>query len=404
MMEAWRKIRLGDACVTNADSYSPKEEWKFVNYLDTGNITDNRIDSIQYIDVENDKLPSRARRKVKKDSIIYSTVRPNQRHFGIIKTQPENFLVSTGFAVIDVDANVLNADFLYYLLTQPTLVETLHAIAEQSTSAYPSIKPSDIEDLEIEVPDLDTQKRIADILGSLDGKIAQNAEINENLLQQVIALYEHLLQDDGWPIVTILDVAEKVAMGPFGSNIKVSTFVPEGVPIISGNHLRGYFLEEPEFNYITEAHAERLKNSIVFPHDLIFTHAGNIGQVAMIPDGCKYERYVLSQRQFYLRCDETKVVPEFLLMFFHSTSGQHELLSYANQTGVPSIAQPATNLKKIPFKCPPIQEQLRWQEQVHPLLGRYLNNRMENEKLSSLRDVLLPQLMSGELDVSDLDL
>ena len=403
-MEAWRKIRLGDACVTNADSYSPKEEWKFVNYLDTGNITDNRIDSIQYIDVENDKLPSRARRKVKKDSIIYSTVRPNQRHFGIIKTQPENFLVSTGFAVIDVDANVLNSDFLYYLLTQPTLVETLHAIAEQSTSAYPSIKPSDIEDLEIEVPDLVTQKRIADILGSLDGKIAQNAAINENLLQQAIALYEHLIQNAEWPTATILDVAEKVAMGPFGSNIKVSTFVPEGVPIISGNHLRGYFLEEPEFNYITEEHAERLKNSIVYPHDLVFTHAGNIGQVAMIPDECKYDRYVLSQRQFYLRCDETKVVPEFLLMFFHSASGQHELLSYANQTGVPSIAQPASNLKKIPFKCPPMQEQLMWREQVHPLLGRYLNNRLENERLSSLRDALLPQLMSGELDVSNIDL
>lgn len=191
-------------------------------------------------------------------------------------------------------------------------------------------------------------------------------------------------------------------MGPFGSNIKVSTFVPEGVPIISGNHLRGYFLEEPEFNYITVEHAERLKNSIVFPHDLIFTHAGNIGQVAMIPDGCKYDRYVLSQRQFYLRCDEAKVVPEFLLLFFHSASGQHELLSYANQTGVPSIAQPASNLKKIPFKCPPIQEQLMWQKQVHPLLGKYLNNRLENERLSSLRDTLLPKLMSGELDVSDL--
>lgn len=193
-------------------------------------------------------------------------------------------------------------------------------------------------------------------------------------------------------------------MGPFGSNIKVSTFVPEGVPIISGNHLRGYFLEEPAFNYITEEHADRLKNSIVFPHDLIFTHAGNIGQVAMIPDGCKYDRYVLSQRQFYLRCDETKVIPEFLLLFFHSASGQHELLSYANQTGVPSIAQPASNLKKIPFKCPPMQKQLMWQEQVHPLFGRYLNNRCENERLSSLRDTLLPKLMSGELDVSDIDL
>lgn len=403
-MEAWRKIRLGDACKTNANSYSPKEEWDFVNYLDTGNITNNRIDSIQFIDVRSEKLPSRARRKVKKDSIIYSTVRPNQRHFGIIKSQPEHFLVSTGFAVIDVDANVLDADFLYYLLTQAALVEALHAIAEQSTSAYPSIKPSDIEDLEIEIPDLATQKKIADVLGSMDRRITQNTGINNNLLQQAITLYEHLVQDYEWPIATILDVAEKVAMGPFGSNIKVSTFVPEGIPIISGNHLRGYFLEEPEFNYITEEHAERLKNSIVFPHDLIFTHAGNIGQVAMIPDGCKHERYVLSQRQFYLRCDESKVVPEFLLMFFHSSSGQHELLSYANQTGVPSIAQPASNLKKIPFKCPPMQEQLMWQEQVHPLLGRYLNNRLENERLSALRDALLPKLMSGELDVSNIEL
>ena len=181
MMEAWRKIRLGDACKTNSDSYSPKEAWDFVNYLDTGNITDNRIDSIQYIDMKSEKLPSRARRKVKKDNIIYSTVRPNQRHFGIIKSQPENFLVSTGFAVIDTDAQVLDADFLYYLLTQSTLVEALHAIAEQSTSAYPSIKPSDIEDLEIEIPDLATQKKIANVLGSLDRKIKQNTEVNDNL-------------------------------------------------------------------------------------------------------------------------------------------------------------------------------------------------------------------------------
>lgn len=69
-----------------------------------------------------------------------------------------------------------------------------------------------------------------------------------------------------------------------------------------------------------------------------------------------------------------------------------------------SIAQPASNLKKIPFKCPPMQEQLKWQEQVHPLLGRYLNNRLENEKLSALRDALLPKLMSGELDVSNIQL
>lgn len=180
-MKEWRRIRIGEFCITNADSYSPKEKWGFVNYLDTGNITNNMIDSIQYIDLKNTKLPSRARRKVKKNSIIYSTVRPNQRHFGIIKSQPENFLVSTGFTVIDVDQQTLNADFLYYVLTQDIIVKKLHAIAEQSTSAYPSIKPSDIENLEIDIPDIDVQRKIVGILRCLDHKMEKNIDINKNL-------------------------------------------------------------------------------------------------------------------------------------------------------------------------------------------------------------------------------
>lgn len=310
---------------------------------------------------------------------------------------------STEYIVFRAKENMANEDYLYYLVCSP-LVRDPAIKSMVGSSGRQRVQTDVVQNLEIDIPELSVQRKIGALLKSLDDKIALNNAINKNLLQQAIALYEHLLQDAEWPTATILDIAKKVAMGPFGSNIKVSTFVPEGVPIISGNHLRGYFLEEPEFNYITEEHAERLKNSIVYPHDLIFTHAGNIGQVAMIPDGCKYDRYILSQRQFYLRCDETKVVPEFLLMFFHSASGQHELLSYANQTGVPSIAQPASNLKKIPFKCPPIQEQWKWQEQVHPLLGRYLNNRLENERLSALREALLPKLMSGELDISELNL
>lgn len=193
-------------------------------------------------------------------------------------------------------------------------------------------------------------------------------------------------------------------MGPFGSNIKVATFVESGVPIISGNHLRGIFLEEPSFNYITEEHAHRLKNSIVYPRDIIFTHAGNIGQVAMIPEGCRYPYYVLSQRQFYLRCNLSKAVPEYVLLFFKSAVGQHELLSYANQTGVPSIAQPASNLKKIELPLPPVEVQNKWLFDIQPIIDMYQNNRHESDYLAALRDALLPKLMSGELDVSDLEL
>ena len=124
----------------------------------------------------------------------------------------------------------------------------------------------------------------------------------------------------------------------------------------------------------------------------------------MIPDNCEYSKYVLSQRQFYLRCNTSLVLPEWVLMFFHSREGQHELLSFANQTGVPSIAQPASNLKKIEIPLPPIDTQREWLEIVSPMFSVIQQNKRTIQKLSSLRDTLLPKLMSGEIDVSKLEL
>ncbi len=181
MMNGRKRIRLGDVILTNNESYSPKEEWSYVNYLDTGSITESSIVEIQRIDLNAEKLPSRARRKVKYNSIIYSTVRPNQRHFGIIKELPENFLVSTGFVVIDVCQEMVDADYLYFWLSQESIVELLHAIAEQSVSTYPSIKALDIENLEIDLPPIEEQKKIASILVELREKIAHNVAINDNL-------------------------------------------------------------------------------------------------------------------------------------------------------------------------------------------------------------------------------
>lgn len=339
---------------------------------------------------------------LKAGDIVFGRKGAVERH-AFISVNEEGWMQGSDCIRLRVKTDKINPRFLsYYFLTKEHRAFMISMCSHGTTMA--SLNQKILEQICFPTPQRNIQDKIVDILERIDRKISLNNRINDNLLQQIVALYEHLINKSDWPIATIAEIAEKIAMGPFGSNIKVSTFVCEGVPIISGNHLRGFFLEEPAFNYISEEHAERLKNSVVFPHDLIFTHAGNIGQVAMIPDRCKYDRYVLSQRQFYLRCDETKVVPEFLLMFFHSEYGQYELLSYANQTGVPSLVQPASNLKKIPFKCPPFQEQLAWQKQTQPLVGAYLNNRLENEKLTALRDGLLPKLMSGELDVSTLDI
>ena len=310
---------------------------------------------------------------------------------------------STEYIVFRAKKNLTTPDFVYYLICS-SLVRDPAIKSMVGSSGRQRVQTDVIANLDIDFPKLSDQVKIAGVLKSLDDKIALNNAINNNLLQQLDTLYDEFSHRKNWSTVIINDIAEKVAMGPFGSNIKVSTFVSEGVPIISGNHLRGYFLEEPSFNYITEEHAQRLKNSLVYPKDIVFTHAGNIGQVAMIPDDCRYPMYVLSQRQFYLRCDTEKAIPEYVVLFFHSKQGQHELLSYASQTGVPSIAQPATNLKKIPLKLPPIDEQRQWLQVVSPIIKLYQSNVYENEHLSSMRDSLLPKLMSGELVVSDIDL
>ena len=195
MPKDWTPTRIGDICKTNAQSYSVSEKWPFVNYLDTGNITENRIQEIQHLVTDKDTLPSRARRKVAIDDIIYSTVRPNQRHYGIIKEVLPNMLVSTGFAVITPDKTKADPDFLYYYLSQNDVVDGLHAIGEQSVSAYPSIKPSDIEGLEMLLPSLQEQVEIGRTLRALDEKIANNMKINHHLEQMAQAIFKSWFVD-----------------------------------------------------------------------------------------------------------------------------------------------------------------------------------------------------------------
>ncbi|MBI5648220.1 MAG: restriction endonuclease subunit S [Ignavibacteriae bacterium] len=186
-----------------------------------------------------------------------------------------------------------------------------------------------------------------------------------------------------WTTATIEEVAERVSMGPFGSSIKVSTFVENGIPVISGQHLHGSCLEDHEYKFITEEHAQVLKNANVRKGDVVFTHAGNIGQVAYIPPTSKYDRYVISQRQFYMRCNLAKVIPEYIVYFFRSPEGQHKLLANTSQTGVPSIAQPVTYLRTIRIPLPPLAEQKAIASVLGALDDKIKLNRRMNETLEA---------------------
>jgi len=186
-MSEWKEYKLGDAIETNRKSIGGNYPHSKILYLDTSSITCNRIDSLQEFDLKNS--PSRAKRLVDVDDIIYSAVRPNQLHYGFIKELKDNFVVSTGFVTITCKKEIIDPVFLFYNLTQAQTTEYLHSIAEASTSAYPSLKPSDIESLEISLPPLPEQKSIAEILSSLDDKIDLLHRQNKTLEQLAETLF-----------------------------------------------------------------------------------------------------------------------------------------------------------------------------------------------------------------------
>lgn len=302
------------------------------------------------------------------------------------------------------------------------------------------------------IPDtLEEQKAIAAVLSALDDKIELNRRMNETLetLAQSIfkdwfvdygpvkrkmaapsgkgatnpvailgglipdptkaapiaALFPDSLGEDGlprgWERKRTEELALKIAMGPFGSNIKVSTFVESGVPVISGHHLHETLMTQGDHKFIAESHADKLSNSIVFSGDIIFTHAGTIGQVAMVPRRVEYSRYVISQRQFYLRPNTELASPFFLLLYFKSSEGQHVLLSNASQVGVPSIARPSSHLKNIEIATPPKGLMNEFEQLAAMLFDLVDRNGKENRTLAQTRDYLLPKLMSGEARVRD---
>jgi len=408
-MDAWRTVHLGEVCEINRKSYGVKEGWEFVNYLDTGNITDNKIDRLQYINLQLDKLPSRARRKTKKNSIIYSTVRPIQRHFGIIKSQPENFLISTGFVVIDVNEEVLDADFLYYWLTQKTVTETLQAIAEQGQSTYPAIKPSDLAGLELHLPPISVQKRIAGILACLDRKIELNMQLNENLAEQIKeictrcfsdrSLFNRVLPND-WSKTTLAAVANFISGYSYkgnelaDSNVAMATI--KNFDRKRGFKLDGYKEIVPSGKLKETQHVE-LFDTLVAHTDLT-QNAAVIGNAELVISKSNYDDIIFSMDLVKVIPKEKRISKFLIAAILQDERFKTHCLGYINGTTVLHLSKKA--LPEYPIYLPNDLSALIPLDKIFTNLYQQIAiNIEENLNLQILRDILLIKLMSETRDI-----
>ena len=194
-----------------------------------------------------------------------------------------------------------------------------------------------------------------------------------------------------WKTYKIGDIIDEIAMGPFGSNIKVDNFIDFGVPVLNGANLQGFKLKEESFNYVSSQKADSLGKANAYRGDIVITHRGTLGQIVYIPNDSKFDRYIISQSQFRVRLNSQYVLPEYFVYYFHTRLGQHKLLMNASQVGVPALARPTSTFKEITIALPPLEEQRRIAGILGAIDDKIENNRRINTNLESQAQALYKQ-------------
>lgn len=217
--KGWIVAPLSQFLNCNKHTVRKKDQLESICYLDTGSLTDNAIDTVEYFESIS-VAPVRAQRIVHQNDILYSTVRPIQRHYGIIKHPAKNMVASSGFACLSSKSDPKYNDLFYLFITAPHNTKKLCAIADSSVSAYPSINPSDILDLQIALPKhLD---EIDELVSSLSNLLYAKAHWQDEI-RQLLSLRDWLLPMLMNGQATVADAEEKVS--------KVVPFAPQTVEV-----------------------------------------------------------------------------------------------------------------------------------------------------------------------------
>ena len=383
-------------------------------YLDTSSITENVISATCVVATH--EAPSRAQRRVEKNTILYSTVRPRLKHYGILSSPETNLIVSTGFVTIDVKSEFLNsvdARFLFLLLTQPHITAYIATIADSAVSAYPSFNPSDISALEFEFPEMNIQKHIADIWEHYDRKIGLNRQINDNLEAMAKQLYDYWFvqfdfpNDEGKPY--------KSSGGAMVWNEKLKREIPQGWG--TQNLADCLKLKTERVNSKDIKDTDNYTPIEVIPRKQMSLHETVALENAM-SGICRYSRrnILLSNRRVYfhkvciapfdgLTRDTVLVLEPYNsgnLGYLYETVFADEFILFATKHSYGS-EQPVlswTAAQKFNVLRPSNSIDKKYSEIVDSIIESVLNNQIEIIKLTKQRDELLPLLMNGQATVN----
>ena len=291
---------------------------------------------------------------------------------------------------------ICNNEYLYYLLCDPSVRKRLLNL--DIGGVQPSIKVPHIKNLEVDIPDIEVQNKIVNILHDLDEQIRVNKEINENLEQQAAAYFYHRFivnADPSWKEGSISDLGAVIG-GSTPSKSKPEYYTDKGIAWITPKDLsvdKSKFISHGADD-ITELGLRNSSASIMPAGTVLFSSRAPIGYIA-IADG-----EVTTNQGFKSVVPNSNVGTAFVYYFLKNalptienmaSGSTFKEISGSVMRTVPAIIPDDDSLQEFSEFCMPLFQQQRILE-------------AENRSLSALRDSLLPKLMSGELDVSGLDL
>ncbi len=303
---------------------------------------------------------------------------------------------STEYIVFRAIENLSNPDFLYYLITS-SLVREPAIKSMVGSSGRQRVQIDVVKNIEIDIPPLETQQKIAKILSAIDDKIELNNSINNNLEQQAQAIFKSWFVDfepfggnmpEDWGISNLLTIADYL------NGLAMQKFRPSkneiGIPVLKIKELRQGFCDNQSDLCSPNIKSEYLIND----GDVIFSWSGTLWLDLWCSGLCGLNQHLFKVSS--LKYDK----------WFYYFWTKHHLAKFIaiaadKATTMGHIKREDLDKSEVFIPDSKTYEQLN--SILKPMIDIIIKNRVENRQLAQLRDTLLPKLMSGEIDVSNVE-
>ena len=304
---------------------------------------------------------------------------------------------STEFIVMRAKTGISDPQFVYYTAINPVF-RNVAIKSMVGSSGRQRVQQSVLEELELSVPDLDEQRRIGDFLARIDEKIALNDRINDNLEQQAMALYRQMFVEnnndarrecraDEYFDISIGKTPPRKEAQWFSMNPTDCIWVS-----ISDMGRCGMYIADSS-EYLTHESVDKFNIKVVPDNTVLLSFKLTVGRVA-ITDGAM----VTNEAIAHFKTDKPEI-NEYLYCYLKD-------FNYQTMGSTSSIATAVNSkiIKAMPFVIPTDAELVSFHSATAPMFEMIKTRQRENTRLAELRDSLLPKLMSGEIDVSAVQL